>query len=128
MSRTKPDQLQKALEGILKAYGDDVNDAMKECVKEATKEGVKMIKKAAKDTAFSDRDRTGEYAKSWTSQVETGRTSAQGTIYSKKPGLPHLLENGHMMANGKFWSGKKHIGAVQDEVAETMEKLLGEKI
>lgn len=124
MAKATPiDKLGKALQGILDEYADEVNENLSEAVKDATKQGVKALKTESKQT-FGD----GEYAKSWTSQVETGRTSAQGTIYSKKPGLPHLLENGHMLRNGKFWSGKKHIEPVEEKLIELFEKMARDSV
>lgn len=118
MAKATPhDQLAAAINGILTEYAEDVNLTLKDAVKKVTKEGAKALKKesAAK---FGN----GEYAKGWTSTYESDRLSSQGTIYNTKPGLPHLLENGHMLRNGKFWHGKPHISTIEQQIEEEFEK------
>ena len=118
MARSTPvDKLADVIESALKEYADGVTVGTKEAVKAVTKEGAKAVKKAA-----SQKFGNGPYAKSWTSQVEDDRLGATGVIYSKKPGLPHLLENGHLLRNGKFWQGKEHIQPVEEKIVEDFEK------
>lgn len=104
---------------ILDDYEVEVTDDMKAAVKAAAKAGVKKVKANAK--IF---DGTGEYKKSWTSRVEEERLSSQGVIYSKKPGLPHLLENGHAKRGGGRVAGREHIKPVQDEIEQGFMKEL----
>lgn len=118
MARGTPhDQLAAAINGILEEYAEDVNVSLKDAVKKVTKEGVKALKKESAAKFGS-----GPYSKSWRSVYESDRLSSQGTIYSTKPGLPHLLENGHMLRNGRFWPGKPHISTIEDQIEEEFEK------
>lgn len=118
MAKATPhDQLAAAINGILEEYAEDVNVSLKDAVKKVTKEGVKALKKESAAKFGS-----GPYSKSWRSVYESDRLSSQGTIYSTKPGLPHLLENGHMLRNGRFWPGKPHISTIEDQIEEEFEK------
>lgn len=74
--------------------------------------------------------RTGEYAKGWAVKFETKRLSAGAIIYGKDPTfrMAHLLENGHLMRNGKRSRPIKHIEPVAEwantEVVNLMYKKL----
>ena len=104
--------LEKQCKKILADYGKDVTKDMTEAVKKAARVGARKVKENA--SVFGG---TGQYAKGWTSQVETGRVSAQGTIYNRSlPGLPHLLEHGHAKRNGGRVPGRVHIKPVEEEL------------
>ena len=108
------DQLQKAINKILKEYGDDVYNRTEELTKAFAKKGAQAVKSAASSAVGG----TGKYAKGWTSQVEIGRLSAVGTIYNRTPGLPHLLEHGHAKRGGGRVSGRTHIAPVEEKLVE----------
>lgn len=125
MARVTIDNLAEAIGDLLKDYGEDVNDMTAEAVKEVTKLGVKAVKSNAKSTFGG----TGKYASGWTSRVESGRMSTQGTIYNRKtPGLPHLLEFGHAKRGGGRVPGRVHIAPVQDEIEKALTKEIEEKL
>ena len=44
------------------------------------------------------------------------------TLYSKVPGLPHLLENGHAKRGGGRVPGKTHIAPVEQELIKQFEE------
>ena len=119
--------LEKALGKVLEDYENEVVEDMQEAIKATTKVGVRAIK------AGSPRE-TGKYASGWTSKMETGRVSAQGTIYNAKtPGLPHLLEHGHVIRNGTgrtFGSVRAypHIEAVEKQLIEFYEQNIKARI
>lgn len=122
--RVTTDTLGEVVKELLEDYDVSVTEEMKEAVKRATKEGVKVVR--ANSKAFGG---TGRYAKGWTSQVETGMTSAQGTIYNADlPGLPHLLEHGHAKRNGGRVPGRVHIAPVQEKLTEVFTNELGRSI
>lgn len=124
MARVTIDNLASAIEDILEQYEGDVEDLNAETVKEVVKLGVKAVK--SNSGVFGG---TGKYASGWTSQVETGRTSAQGTIYNKKvPGLPHLLEHGHAKRGGGRVPGRVHIAPVQDEIEKAFREELEKRL
>ena len=124
MARVTVDNLASAIEDILEQYEGDVENLNAETVKEVVKLGVKAVK--SNSGVFGG---TGKYASGWTSQVETGRMSAQGTIYNKKvPGLPHLLEHGHAKRGGGRVPGRVHIAPVQDEIEKALREELEKRL
>ncbi len=124
MPRIKAADLSSQIRQILDDYEVDVTDGMKGAVKAVAKTGAKKVKANAK--MFGG---TGRYAKGWTSQVEEGRLSAQGTIYNKDvPGLPHLLEHGHAKRNGGRVAGTVHIAPVEEEIEQEFVKALEERL
>ena len=105
------------LNKILQEYGEDVASNMADVIKAATKQGAKAVKSNAR-SGFGG---TGEYAKNWTSQFESGRLSAQGVIYNKELyQLPHLLEHGHAKRSGGRVPGRVHIAPVEEEIERTI--------
>lgn len=129
MARKTPiDKLSESISAILSEYGSDVLDATRDCVKRVTKEGVKAVKSAAQQSFETSKG--SEYVSGWTSRFETGRFSAQGTIYnSKVPGLPHLLEHGHVSRNGTGRTfgtvpGREHIAPVERQVVKDFENAI----
>lgn len=118
MPKTPIDKLQAAVNKALEEYAKDSNKTIEDLSKEFTKKGVQAVKGGSK-SAFGG---TGEYAAGWTSRFETGRLSAQGTIYNRISGLPHLLEKGHAKRNGGRVAGREHIAPVEQEICEAFEK------
>lgn len=116
-SSTPHNQLAAAITGILNEYADGVTTGVKEAVQKTTKDGAKMVQKEA-----AKKFGNGPYAKSWTFKYESDRLGSSGVIYSKKPGLPHLLENGHMLRNGRLWEGRPHISTAEEKIAEEFEE------
>lgn len=114
MARKTPvDKLSSEIGSILAEYGQDIEAEMEEAVKKVSKAGVKALRSKAKQTFKG----SGDYAKGWTSTVETGGHSAQGVIYNKDlPGLPHLLEHGHLNRDGSRTQGRAHISIVEAQI------------
>lgn len=135
--KVTPLDLEKEVMKILDEYGQDVNDNLGEIVTEMTKKGVKALRKESEATFGTSKSRSKKYAKTWTSQMETGRLSKQGSIYNSQPGLPHLLEFGHVSANGtgRGYStekapvkGRKHIEKVEQELVKLFEREVKSKL
>ena len=123
--RITPDQLSAAVDQILEKYADDVKDNVDSIVKDITKQGVKMLKSQARSAVGG----TGKYASGWTSQNETGRVSAQGTIYNGTlPGLPHLLEHVHANRGGGRTAGRVHIAPVEEQLIKEFETKVKSKL
>ena len=123
--RVAADALASAVNAILEEYGESVRENLCDIVKSVTKEGVKALKSESRSAVGG----TGKYASGWTSKVETGRVSAQGTLYNGKlPGLPHLLEHGHAMRNGGRVAGRTHIAKVEDELIKEFESKVMSKL
>lgn len=127
------DNLAEAVEATLQEYGDEVAKNVAEVTKAVTKKGVEALRSESASTFGTTKKHKKKYAKTWTSTFTTGRTSSQGTIYNTQPGLPHLLENGHVSKNGTgrvfgFVPGRKHISKVEDELARIYEKEVKNKL
>lgn len=115
------DGLAAAVEEILEEYRTEVERGTKECVQKAAKAGVAALKGTSPS-------HTGEYAGGWTSKVEEGRMGATAIIYNgAKPGLPHLLEHGHVTRNGTGRTygptpAHVHIAPVEEEINSAFER------
>lgn len=121
--RTPIDKLTQAVSKIMEEYGDDVQDNLTDIVKDMSKKGARAVNQEAGKTFNGSK-----YKKSWTSTTETGRTSAQGTIYSKIPGLPHLLEYGHALRQGGRTQGRPHIAPVEETLVKEFEEKVKSKL
>ena len=125
MGRKIPvDKLTQEVDKILSEYGGDVQGNLNTIVGQMSKKGAQTLRKQSKNTFGG----TGKYAKGWTSTVETGRVSAQGTIYNKTPGLPHLLENGHALRGGGRTPGRPHIKPVEEALVREFESKVKSKL
>lgn len=124
MAKVVPiDRLTAEIQKILEDYGENVQQNINDIVGEITKKGAKTLNRQSGQT-FDGK----KYRKSWTTQVETGRTSAQGTIYSKIPGLPHLLEHGHALRGGGRTTGRAHIAPVEEALVREYEQKVKSKL
>lgn len=125
MGRKIPvDKLTQEVYKILSEYGGDVQGNLNTIVGQMSKNGAQTLRQQSKNTFGG----TGKYAKGWTSTVETGRVSAQGTIYNKSPGLPHLLENGHALRGGGRTPGRPHIKPVEEALVREFESKVKSKL
>ena len=119
------DKLSAEVDKILEKYGNDVQENLGNIVKDITKKGARTLQ-GESSSAFGG---TGKYAAGWTSQAETGRVSAQGTIYNGRlPGLPHLLEHGHANRGGGRTPGRVHIAPVEEQLIKEFESKVKSKL
>jgi len=117
--RTPVDKLSEEIGSILAEYGGEVEAEMEEAVKKVSKAGAKALRAKSKQTFKG----SGAYAKGWASTVETGAHSAEGVIYNKDlPGLPHLLEHGHLNRDGSRTPGREHIAVIERQIMEDFTK------
>lgn len=129
MAKTPLERFSDDIAGILEEYADDVRGNLEDIVKSIGKKGAKALQAQAKATVNGT-----QYAKGWTSQVETTRLGATATIYNKsQPGLAHLLEHGHVSRNGTGRSfgrvsGHEHIAPVEEELVDEFQKELEKKL
>jgi hypothetical protein len=117
------DTFADALKEILDEYAGEITDSVQEVTAKVTKAGAKAVKSESLSSFNDVHLKKGRYGTGWTTQIETGRLSAQGVIYNKKyPGLPHLLEHGHAMRGGGRTKGKLHIAPVEKKIIEMYER------
>lgn len=109
------DELANVLILTLEAYGDEVNEVVKDEVRAAAKDAAKELRKTSPK-------KTGEYAKGW--KYKTAFESAEDirmSVYnSTKPQLTHLLEHGHAKVNGGRVEAKVHIAPVKNKTEERL--------
>ena len=115
------DNLQSAIDDILDEYAGQVYENLDEITQRIGKKGVEALKNTSKDT-FNGK----KYASGWAMTAEKNRLYTTVIIHNKKQaGLAHLLENGHVKANGTgrydFWDGKEHILPVEERLVSEYE-------
>ena len=128
--KTAIDKLAADIGKILEEYQDDVKGNLSEIVTKTAKKGAQAVRRASKQATETH---TGEYYKGWTSQVYKERMGTSAVIYNKRPGLPHLLEHGHVTRNGTGRSypptpAHQHIAPVNDEIVETFTREVTSKL
>lgn len=130
MAKTPIDKLKEAAAKILSEYGEAVGANCAEVAEKLAKKGAQTLKAVSREK-FGN----GDYAKGWA--VDTKKTSRQldwtSTIYNKSPGLPHLLEYGHVTRNGTGrvyprTPAHEHIKPVEDELIQTYESEVKAKL
>lgn len=114
------DSLQVEINRVLAQYTSNVNETVDKVLKSEAQEAKKIL------TQTSPASR-GKYAKSWAVRKVKGNY----VVYNKKPGLTHLLENGHdVVVNGKKVGtapAQIHIKPVEEKIAnEITQKLEAE--
>lgn len=120
------EKLSDTIKEILDEYADEINENVEEVTKKVVQEGAKAVRANARNTFKTHSDRP--YAKSWKTEIETGRLSTTGVIYSTKPGLPHLLEYGHAKRGGGRVPGRPHIAPAEEKLVEEFESKIEAKI
>ena len=100
-------------------------------VKNVDTSGKAVADKGAKQLRQTSPKRTGRYAESWGVTREEGAfgENAKYIIHNKKHyRVAHLLEHGHVMANGKRTKAIPHIKPVEEQVIREYEKKVREAI
>ena len=120
---TVDDQLYK----IMNEYMDELGDEAKIAFKETGKDTSEELKQTSKRLFHHKAQK--HYADGWTYKVKGSKLDLIVTIYNKtKPGLTHLLENGHMILIGGRNYGRskvfKHIEPAEKKATqEILERL-----
>jgi hypothetical protein len=109
----KVDELAGEIVLALRAYTEDVSEA----IDQAARDTAKAMAKDLRETSPKD---TGEYAKGWTHRKEA--PGSYRVYNKKKPQLTHLLEHGHAKAGGGRVEGIPHIKPAQDRYVPEFEK------
>lgn len=122
------DNLTDAINEILAEYQGDIYENLDQITRQIGQKGVEALKNSSKQ-AFAGK----KYASGWAMLVEKNRLYTTVIIYNKKQaGLAHLLENGHVKANGTgrygFWEGKQHILPVEEQLVEEYESEVAQNL
>lgn len=120
--------LQDAIKDILDEYSDQIYENLDEITQRIGKKGVEAVKNSSKE-AFNGK----VYASGWGMTVEKNRLYTSVIIHNKKQaGLAHLLEHGHVKANGTGrygqWSGVEHLLPVEEKLVDEFESEVVSKL
>lgn len=121
--KIKSDQMRAVIMAALSDYRDEVNEGVRKAIKKQANEDVRELKTTSPK-------KTGKYAAGWAQKVvENNASTYDVVVYNKaKPGLTHLLENGHAKVNGGFVPGIQHIKPVEEEsndkILEKVEEII----
>lgn len=121
--RTTLDKLGAAINDILAEYGDEVEKNVAKVVEPIAKKGASAVNKNAA-SMFNGK----KYRRSWTSKTTKGNLRTEAVIHSKIPGLPHLLENGHLTRNGRRTQARAHIAPVEETITREFKNKVIEAI
>ena len=102
-----------------------LSDYTAEIAEEIEKTAVRLGKEAArtlKDTSPRSGKKHRHYADGWTVRRSKSGGVLTVTVYNRiKPHLTHLIEFGHLKANGVRVRGKEHIYPVQEKLNRDFE-------
>lgn len=111
----------------LKKFNDETTEVLHDTAKEVAKEGAKTLKRTSPVGRGSKK---GHYADSWYVKTERPKKSKSSNIIHNKmkPGLTHLLENGHQLHQGGRAPSITHIKPVEEWCNEEFEKRTEERL
>lgn len=112
------DALPMAVQEILQTYSENLEIAEREAAQKVGKEAVAELK------ATSPKRRP-EYYKGWTM---TKKGNGVVVHNARFPGLPHLLEKGHLKRNGERTIAKPHVAPVEEKAIAEFLRLTEEAI
>ena len=115
------DQFAAALSDILGDIADAADEAVFHLVHDAVSEGRDEWRRGAAGYGW-------KYGKSVTFRTLRKKGSVEGHIYSRKPGLPHLLEKGHAKIGGGRTAAYPHVKPAADYAFDFARDHLGEYI
>lgn len=128
--KTALDKLHEAIGDILEEYADAIGENVDQIVQDMGKKGVQALRAKSKEAL---KQHTGGYAGGWKCDYSQTRLNTKATLYNTSPGLPHLLENGHVTRNGTGrtygWTpAHQHIAPVAEELVDTFEREVMSKL
>lgn len=108
------DQLAGEIAKELNSYCDATLAVVERASARVAKETVQTIRDNVNKAGIGG---TGEYAASWAQKKDpnsSGRWSSGRVVFSRQPGLPHLLEHGHAKVSGGRVEGRPHIASAAE--------------
>ena len=115
------DQFASALSDILGDIADGADEAVFQLVHDSVLEGRDEWRKNADSYGW-------KYGKHVTYRALRQKHGVEGHIYSRKPGLPHLLEKGHAKIGGGRTRAYPHVKPAADYAFRFAREHLGEYI
>lgn len=105
------DQFAATFAELLNGLADDTDEAVFHCVHDALVEG---RDEWAENAPVRKGEYSSGYAKSMTYRAIRRKGHVEGHIFSRKPGLPHLLEKGHAKIGGGRTAAQVHVKPAAD--------------
>ena len=115
------DEFAAALSEMLGDIADASEEALFACVHDALIEG-------RDEWAENAPVNLGPYSKSITYRALRKKSGIEGHIFSRKPGLPHLLEKGHAKIGGGHTAAQQHVKPAANYAFEFVRRRLPESI
>lgn len=112
------------LERILAKYQDKVVENTDNIIKDVAKQGQKALRQEVTAQGIGH----GKYAAGWKTFGDTSGFYFSAIIYNDRPGLPHLIEDSHMLRNGKRSKARPHIAPVQRQINDFLWNELRRKL
>lgn len=112
------DEFASALSEIFGDIADAADEAVFQCVRDSAKEGRDEWKRNAASHGW-------KYGRHVTYRT-LRKGGVEGHIYSRKPGLPHLLEKGHAKIGGGRTRAIEHVKPAADYAFRYAREHLGE--
>lgn len=108
----KNDLVSQVMDALIE-YNDVVFENFRDIAKAVAKEGQKKLKQTSPTGAGTHK---GHYKDGWAvTAVQAGQNRFKFVIHNKKkPGLVHLLENGHQLRQGGRARAYPHVKKVED--------------
>ena len=100
MAKVTIDNLASEINKILDEYADDVDGNMDQICKRIGQKGAQALRNESLDKFPDSGKHKRRYGSTWKTTVERRRLYTLVTIHNAQPGLPHLLEYGHVVSNG----------------------------
>lgn len=136
-SKVTLENLGSEIQKILKDYENDVLDNMDVITKKVGQKGAKILRDESLAKFPSSGMHKQRYGETWTYKADHKRLYTTVTIYNRQAGLPHLLEHGHVSANGTGRNyqtdkapvaGREHIAKVEKELVQQYEREVIQKL
>ena len=113
------------MEKLMEQYGSEV----REIVESSAKDAAEIAKNQLKSTSPRGSGSRRHYANGWAIKSEIYEDQVSFTVYNRsKPGLTHLLENGHAKRGGGRVRAIPHIAPAEEmgikELEERIERAL----
>lgn len=103
------DEFAAAMSEIFGDIVDASDEAVFQCVHDALEEGRDEWRRGAKSHKAKYHKGNWKYGRYVTFRTLRKKHGVEGHIYSRKPGLPHLLEKGHAKIGGGKTSAYPHV-------------------
>lgn len=122
------DEFAMALAEVLGDIASASEDALFNCVHDALVEGRDEWRRNAAEHDALYHEGNWKYGENVTYRTLRKKSGVEGHIFSRKPGLPHLLEKGHAKIGGGSTRAYPHVKPAADYAFEYVRRMLPEYI